>query len=218
MTINYPNNIGDHQTVIKLREMIDHANGLKTSVEANAKTAQKTASDLAALPPIPSNTDINLQIWNWATSTSTSLPSTFLQVLNTALKGFGFTVPHPPPAPTGALVPSASAIARTAEPKIRFVSGFRATVPMMETRDAGFMYYVIDYAHLALWTGTAWALVDGGGGYYVDSELDLGIGYQVCDGSTTDYLLNNTPNLAVAEFTTHRHRSLRRGQQRFFRR
>jgi hypothetical protein len=68
--------------------------------------------------------------------------------------------------------------------------------------DVGFELYINDYSHLAVWDGAGWRLTDGGGGYFVDSAIALGTGYQLCDGTTTDYILNNTTNLALQSFTT----------------
>lgn len=79
----------------------------------------------------------------------------------------------------------------------------RASYPSdLGTNDDGFLFYINNYAHLARWDGTAWRLVDGGGGYFVDSAIALGTGYQLCDGTVTDYISNNTTNLAVVSFTT----------------
>lgn len=68
--------------------------------------------------------------------------------------------------------------------------------------DAGFPFEVSDYAHVAIWDGGAWRLIDGGGGYFIDSAVALGTGWQLCDGSATDFILNNTTNLALQPFTT----------------
>jgi hypothetical protein len=82
-------------------------------------------------------------------------------------------------------------------------SAARASFPSdLGVNDAGFLFYIDDYAHFARWDGTAWRLTDGGGGYFVGSAIALGTGYQLCDGTTTDYVVDNTTNLAVSSFTT----------------
>jgi hypothetical protein len=68
--------------------------------------------------------------------------------------------------------------------------------------DAGFLFQISDYAHLARFDGTAWRLTEGSGGYIVASAFALASGYQICDGTATDYITDNTTNLAVSAFTT----------------
>jgi hypothetical protein len=186
--INYPNNITDHHTVLKLREMIDHANALKQSLVANQEATAKNAADLASLPLPITMTDVTIAI-------------------NAALKKAGVT--------TTVGTPTAMAAARSAEIRI-LVTGPRAAAPRNLARDdAGFMYYVTDYARLVFWDGYAYQISDPGG-WFVDSSIDPGPGFALCDGSTTDYMLNDTPDLEVMPFTTPRHRFRR--YRRYFRR
>jgi hypothetical protein len=97
------------------------------------------------------------------------------------------------------------------------MSGVRTAAPTgLGPVDAGLLYYITDYAHLAIWDGWAWQLADPGG-YIVESTLELGTGWVLCDGSTTDYLMNDTPHLDVQAFTTPHHRFWQ-GARRFFRR
>lgn len=70
------------------------------------------------------------------------------------------------------------------------------------TNDANALFHITDYAHFARWSGTAFRLIDGQGGYIVDSTTALGSGYQLCDGTATDFILDNTSNLAVSPITT----------------
>jgi len=82
-------------------------------------------------------------------------------------------------------------------------SDVRANVPTdLGLNDDGFIFEVLDYSHTAIWDGTAWRLTDGGGGYIVDAVAPLMTGWQLCDGTVTDYIVNNTTNLSVAPFTT----------------
>jgi hypothetical protein len=216
----YPNLITDAHANVKMREMIDHANALKLASDQTSAETTKNTKAIAALPTsFISPNDVNAQIVNWASSTSTSLSTAFLQVLNTALKGFGFSVPHPPPAPTaGAIYTPAGAATTRLESLSAMHWGTRTDAPQLGRADGGFLYYVSDYAHLAFWDGANWQLIDGGGGYFVDAELELGVGWHPCDGSVTDYMVTNTPSLEVRGFTTYRYRSLRRHNRRYFRR
>jgi hypothetical protein len=68
--------------------------------------------------------------------------------------------------------------------------------------DIGAFFLVADYYHLVYWDGKFFHIADGQGGYIVDSVHALGVGYQLCDGSATDYLNDVTSNLAVTAFTT----------------
>jgi hypothetical protein len=55
--------------------------------------------------------------------------------------------------------------------------------------DAGFLWYVSDYAHLLRWTGTGWEFVDEMGGWVAWRVVAPdGNGWQLCDGSATHYL------------------------------
>jgi hypothetical protein len=83
------------------------------------------------------------------------------------------------------------------------LSGPRASHPAdLGSADVGFLFNVSDYVHLVRWDGVAWELVDAIGGYFLDSAITRGAGYQLCDGTVTDYLLDATTNLAVQPFTT----------------
>src|SRR5579883_1689276 len=68
--------------------------------------------------------------------------------------------------------------------------------------DAGLLAHLTDYAHLVEWDGAAFRILDGQGGYIVDAVAALATGWQLCDGTVTDFLLDNTTNLAVTPFTT----------------
>lgn len=61
--IHYPNNIQDRQTVIKLREIIDHLNATKTAVAQNQSDTVANATAIQALPPSYLTAgDVNAQI------------------------------------------------------------------------------------------------------------------------------------------------------------
>lgn len=69
--------------------------------------------------------------------------------------------------------------------------------------DAGLLAHLTDYAHLVEWDGTHFHIVDGEGGYIVDAiHAKSGAGWVLCDGSATDFLLDNTTNLATQSVTT----------------
>lgn len=60
---------------------------------------------------------------------------------------------------------------------------------------AGSQYYVTDYAHLLLWTGTAWAWAPAelGSGFVVNflQATPPGVGWHLCDGSKVSMLQSN---------------------------
>jgi|SRR5215475_6894921 len=212
-TIGYPNLITDHHTVTKMREMIDGHNALKVTSDATAEQTQKNTEHLASLPTsFVSPNDVNSQITNWSQS------PTFLNLLNSTLTAFGIHVPNPPKPQMAGAPQLARAQSRVAPQTHIRLSGPRADAPtILGPADAGLLYYVTDYAHLAVWDGWAWQLSDPGG-YLVDSEVELGVGWFLCNGNTTDYILNDSPTLEIRRYTTRRHRSLSRHLRRFFRR
>lgn len=64
-----------------------------------------------------------------------------------------------------------------------------AAAPVLKAADAGFLWYVSDYAHVLRWTGTGWEFVDEMGGYVAWRVIAAdGSGWQLCDGSATHYL------------------------------
>lgn len=68
--------------------------------------------------------------------------------------------------------------------------------------DAGFLYMPGVYIHICRWSGSGWAITDGGGGYIVDAVAALGAGWILCDGTATTYLTVSGANLAETAFTT----------------
>lgn len=65
-----------------------------------------------------------------------------------------------------------------------------AAQPALGTSDAGFVGFVTDYRHLVLWDGAAWQWLDGDQpGKFVHYSADPGIGWQICDGSATNFLV-----------------------------
>lgn len=201
--ISYPNHITDPHTVDKMREMIDHQNSLKTVVDQNLASVQAQADEQAGIiRTLPTVTNVNNLI-SAATGTNGVITQAVIDLLKTRYN----------------LTPSASAAAlRAAKIPQRMLSGVRTAAPMgLGPSDAGLFFYVTDYAHLAIWDGWAYQISDPGG-YFVDSDLQLGAGFALCDGSTTTYLLNDTPNLDIAGVELPRHHSLRRRHRRYFRR
>lgn len=95
-TISYPNNIQDHQTVVKLREIIDHLNQTKTHVAANqtstAANTQAIDDAIKRFGQLPSSfltpSDVNAQI-NIALGTNGTITSYVVKLL----KASGVSVP-----------------------------------------------------------------------------------------------------------------------------
>lgn len=63
-----------------------------------------------------------------------------------------------------------------------------ANQPSLGVSDAGYVGFVSDYAHLVFWTGTAWILLDGVGGYFAPFMVTPSIGWAACDGSVAKIL------------------------------
>lgn len=66
-----------------------------------------------------------------------------------------------------------------------------ALADTLKAGDEGLLVEVTDYAHILRWTGSAWEWGPGetGGGYVQAFAVDpTGAGWQLCDGSTVDYL------------------------------
>ena len=174
--IQYPNRIDDHHTVVKLRELIDHSNALKGTVDGQTTTIAAHTADLASLPRL-TLTEVQLAI-------------------NSSLVAAGIT---PKTISEGIAIP------------LEHV-GLRTEAPLLGPDDADFIFYCSDYAHFAIWDGEEWR-IDDPGGYFVEATVDLGIGWQICDGTTTDYL---AMDLTVLPFTTPDDRGT--GRQRYLRR
>lgn len=73
----------------------------------------------------------------------------------------------------------------------------------LSTTDTGFLLQITTQAHLCMWRGASWIITDAGGGYIVDSPFALlALGWQLCDGTVTDYLTISGADLALTAFTT----------------
>lgn len=73
----------------------------------------------------------------------------------------------------------------------------------LSTHDRGYLLWITVQNHICWWSGSAWTIVDGGGGYFVDSAFALtALGWQLCDGTATDYLVISGADLALTSFTT----------------
>ena len=201
--IEYPNFIEDQHVVHKFREIIDAINNIKPQV----------ASTAAAIQAAPTFGQIQqaLSVGGPNPLNVTGLPGQLAQ--GQGITSYGTHAARPLPQTKGALYfetdreslyvteSTSGALAWN------FVSGcfsaIRTSRPTdLGSNDAGFLFHIQDYAHLARWDGAAWRLTEGSGGYIVSSVAALGSGYQLCDGTTTDYILDNTSNLAVSSFTT----------------
>lgn len=91
----------------------------------------------------------------------------------------------------------------------QYVSGLYAAVfanrpTDLGLNDRGFLLFVTVQCHLMWWSGTAWFFLDGGGGYFQDfvATPPGSLGWQLCDGTATDYLVISGADLAVTSFTT----------------
>lgn len=71
----------------------------------------------------------------------------------------------------------------------------------LSTADVGFLYMPSVYIHICRWSGSGWAITDGGGGYIVDAIVALGAGWILCDGTATTYLALSGADLAETAFT-----------------
>jgi hypothetical protein len=83
--------------------------------------------------------------------------------------------------------------------------GTLAAQPSFGVSDAGKLYMVSDYGHLVRWTGTAWEFAHGdpqNGFFEVRAFAPQGVGWQLCDGSATDYLTVGGVTLTATPFTT----------------
>ncbi len=70
-------------------------------------------------------------------------------------------------------------------------STIAATAALLGLDDAGFKFYVIDYAHLMVWTGSAWTFApeDDGSNYYLLAATTPNRGvWHLCDGTTVSFL------------------------------
>lgn len=71
----------------------------------------------------------------------------------------------------------------------------------LNASNKGLLFYVTDYHHLCLWNGTAWVIVDDPPGTFIESAVDPGTGWQLCNGGATTYLVAGA-SLTTAAFTT----------------
>lgn len=198
--IQYPNRITDPHINIKLREIIDAVNSNTSSVDTVTSTVNQTTTILT--PTQLKQAQQNLQTGGTVPLNLTGLPG-------------GMTVFIGTHAQRLLQKPIASQFFLETDRTTLYVGNGSAWLwtggNMISTRvnapadlvanDAGFNLYISDYVHGAIWDGSHWQLTDGGGGWIVGSAVTLGTGWQICDGSTTDYIQNNTTNLAVASVT-----------------
>lgn len=80
-----------------------------------------------------------------------------------------------------------------------------ASQPTLGAGDAGYVAFVSDYGHFVRWTGTAWEFApgDAGNGFFSMRPLaPQEVGWQLCDGTATDYLVVGGGTLTASAFTT----------------
>lgn len=75
-----------------------------------------------------------------------------------------------------------------------------SAIPTLSTADAGFVFYVTDYDHTLIWSGSAWGYGSGERSGYIESFLvdpSPTTGWSVCDGSTVSYLKSDGTTSSV---------------------
>lgn len=71
------------------------------------------------------------------------------------------------------------------------------------TNDTGFLYWVTVQNHIFRWAATTWSFVDEEGGSIIDRvSAPTSTGWQLCDGTATDYLQISAGNIVATAFTT----------------
>lgn len=85
-----------------------------------------------------------------------------------------------------------------------FIAVFGNRPTDLGTSDRGFQLFVTVQAHTMWWSGTQWFFLDEGGGKIVDfvTAPPSPLGWQLCDGTATDYLVISGADLALTAFTT----------------
>lgn len=85
-----------------------------------------------------------------------------------------------------------------------FVAVYANRPTDLGVNDRGFQLFVTVQAHTMYWIGTAWIFLDSGGGYISDfvATPPASLGWQLCDGTATDYLVLSGADLALTAFTT----------------
>lgn len=85
----------------------------------------------------------------------------------------------------------------------RFIAIFADRPTDLGTYDRGFQLLVTVQNHVVWWSGTQWFFADQGGGYFQDFvAAPPALGWQLCDGTATDYLVISGAGLALTGFTT----------------
>lgn len=80
-----------------------------------------------------------------------------------------------------------------------------ADQPTLGASDEGYVAFVSDYGHLVRWTGTVWEFAPGdvGNGFLRAFPVaPQETGWQLCDGTATDYLTVGGASLTATAFTT----------------
>lgn len=79
-----------------------------------------------------------------------------------------------------------------------------ADQPTLGVSDAGYVAFVTDYGHFVRWTGTVWEFAPGdvGNGFFRDFAITpQEVGWYLCDGTATDYLVVGGATLTTAAIT-----------------
>ena len=205
--IDYPVRITDIHVRDKLRELIDAVNAQVPAVAANT-AAIAAATPALTIPQIQQA----IQLGGSNPINITGLQGTLAQPQVAVLSGT-HAVRLATAATAGGIfyetdrtvlyvgVASGSSIAWQYAAGT-YTSVFANRPVDLGTNDRGFTLWITVENHICIWAGTVWTIVDGGGGYFLDSAIALGLGYQLCDGTTTSYLAISGSDLAETPFTT----------------
>lgn len=84
-----------------------------------------------------------------------------------------------------------------------FATTFAGRPTDLGANDAGFLLWITVQNHVFRWSGAAWAFTDSGSGYITGFvAAPPGTGWQLCDGTATDYVVISGADLALTAFTT----------------
>lgn len=204
--IGYPNHIEDHHVVTKFREIIDALNALepKTAATAAAVAAMPAPTipqiqqalqaggsnplNVMGLQGLLASSQVASQVGTHAQRLASKITAgTFWWETDRTILYLG--------------VPSGQATVWTYAAGAMFAT-FANRPTDLAANDAGFLLEVSDHLHLCRWSGTAWVILDNDAGTFVESAVALGTGYQLCDGTATNYLTVSGADLAETAFTT----------------
>ena len=206
--ISYPVRIADQQVNHKLRELIDNINGQSAAISANA-------SVIAAIAPPLTLAQIQqaIQLGGSNPVNITGLPGVLASPQAAAIIGMHAQRLTTAPTLGTFFVETDRTVLYAAESvagvvKWVYVAGLMATTfgnqPVdLGTADAGFELWITIQNHILRWSGAGWAFLDSAGGYIADFVVaPPSTGWQLCDGTATDYLAISGATIVATAFTT----------------